>query len=88
MRPTWRARGRWDKETWERIFADLKDCMPFPDLTDGEMQSVYEQLACHSKWGVADLVGGPTWDFETERPTKGLDEAVGGLRPPGHKCNW
>lgn len=93
FRPTTRARlsGR-DKAHWAEMWRDLQKCITFPILTSDQRESIFEQLACHAKWGVTPFQGGRTWDFEAWRPPIGLKKALSdgwwGLDPPDHGCNW
>lgn len=65
MKPTWFARGvAWTEKIRRKIHNDLEKCVPVPELTPEQHQSVYEQLACHAKWGKLPRCGGPrpgTW---------------------------
>lgn len=89
MRPTLRARilGR-TTSAYDSMFEDLQKCVTFPVLTIDQRASIYEQLACHGKWGISPALGGRTWDFEAWRPSIGINAALGGLLPPSHRCNW
>lgn len=89
MRPTLRARlfAR-TRGIWNSMWRDLQKCVKFPPLSARQRQSLFEQMACHAKWGVTVFQGGRTWDYEAWRPSIGLDRALGGLTPPDHRCNW
>ena len=75
----------------ERIHMFMQACVPFPvELTDTQRESIYEQLACHARWGKTPVQGGRTWDYEANRPSIGLAAALGVFPtdPPDHDCNW
>ncbi|MEU3843815.1 DUF2599 domain-containing protein [Streptomyces sp. NPDC028635] len=74
--------GLW-KQTWSNL-----DPIYFPNATQTETNSVYEQLYCHAKYSYAknsaEHFGGPTWDLEVWRPDIGMDN----LKMLQSKCNW
>lgn len=93
FRPTNRARlsGR-AYSHWAEMWTDLQNCITFPVLTHNQRESIFEQMACHAKWGITPFQGGRTWDFEAWRPSIGLQAALSdgwwGFNPPDHGCNW
>jgi hypothetical protein len=67
--PTTKARveGRLQRSNYEAMWGDLQRCVRFPPMSGSQLHSVYEQMACHIRYGVVPLLGGPTWDFEAWR---------------------
>jgi len=84
--PTKRARyaARDVPGAYNAIWGDLQRCIPFPQLAEWQLNSMYKQMVCHTLWGVGKL-GGKTWDFESWRPDISYWKA---LRVDEHSCNW
>jgi hypothetical protein len=56
-----------DESAFTEMWADLNRCAHFSsDMTSGDRHSMYEQMACHARWGISSstLTGGNTWDLE------------------------
>jgi hypothetical protein len=69
----------------DSIWAELQGCAPFPYLTNGEYQSVYQQFICHLEGGIvaSSPAGGtgPTYDFEAWRPVVPAHDALPRCNP-------
>lgn len=86
MWPTRTARY-YGKYKVSSLWSDLNRCVPLPtSLTDTQASSIYKQLYCHALFGVSSQLGGPTWDFEANRPDIPWSQVKNPLR--NKKCNW
>ncbi|WP_049715143.1 DUF2599 domain-containing protein [Streptomyces caatingaensis] len=70
---------------WKQVWANTHT---FPNYTQTELNSVYQQLYCHAKYsfpnGSGGHFGGPTWDLEVWRADIGMDTDK--MLKTG--CNW
>jgi hypothetical protein len=71
---------------YRQMWEDLKRCQAFPDgLTGPQRHSMYAQMACHARYGIASVIGGNTWAFEAWLPDVDWSRA---LDVPSHRCQW
>lgn len=88
MVPT--SRARWlGRSNVGAIWSDIWSCVPYPSgLYGWQGDSMWQQLACHATWSAnigGGWTGGPTWDFESWRPSVSMSYALQVWR---HSCNW
>jgi hypothetical protein len=68
-----------------RIWDALQRCTPLAaGLAQWQRDSMYKQLYCHAVFGVTKQLGGPTWDFEANRPNISWAKVLVGWK----RCNW
>jgi hypothetical protein len=74
-------------ELWRQIW----NTVPYPGtrLTDSEGSSLYKQAACHARYAyLGGVLGGPSWDLETDHPDVSWDHAMNPIFVFDHECNW
>jgi hypothetical protein len=77
--------GRESYDVYGKMWAELNRCATFPGgLDDHRRHALYEQMACHARYGIADTrwSGGNTWDLEAWRREVPWDVAL----DPKNKC--
>jgi hypothetical protein len=52
----------------EDVWSDLQNCVPFPGLSQDEVDSVYAQFLCHVEFGISSSITGSTFDLQAWRP--------------------
>ncbi|MFJ9517868.1 DUF2599 domain-containing protein [Kitasatospora sp. NPDC101801] len=72
-------------DDWKQVWSNTP---LFPNATQSEINSTYEQLYCHAEYSFrkpsGDHFGGPTWDLEVWRDDIGMNFA----KMLATKCNW
>lgn len=59
------AAEREDNPAYLEMWSDLEGCAHFTSgIPPEQLHSMYKQMACHARWGLASFAGGNTWDLE------------------------
>ncbi|MGI5171219.1 DUF2599 domain-containing protein [Spirillospora sp. CA-253888] len=82
--------GRTDfNKLWTQVWGDH---IPYPNMTQEQVDSVGQQLYCHAMWALeywpGKYTGGKSWDLELWRPKVAWDEVTNPVKAKRHECNW